>query len=90
MQRQSVSRWRQLSERNECVQALIAQEKPSPNQDTDQGRHEDRLANAQLGDDCAAEITCEQDRSENRAARNHIDNGTGRLEDAQPKDEREY
>jgi hypothetical protein len=73
---------RQLtSQRKQCAQPSIAQVQPSPDQHAENDGDEERLTDAHVGGDRAAEIACQQDRAENGGARDHIDDGTSDLED---------
>src|SRR5438105_1062272 len=65
---------------NKRAQTRIAQEKTAPNQHTEQDLGNDGLADAQLSENCSAQIAGQQDRSEKGSLRDYIEKGAPEFE----------
>src|SRR5438876_12050118 len=68
------------SQRKQRAQAGIAQVKPSPDQDAEDDRGEERLADPNMRGGGAAEIAGQQDRAEDASPRNDKDDRAGELD----------
>src|SRR5262249_28004017 len=70
------------SQRDECAQPRVTQEKPTPNEHADNHRKEEPwILEPHLGCGGAAQITREQDRAQDGGPRNHKESKADQLSD---------